>query len=75
MHLAYSNLFFLVTVCIAWVYNAEAEHAAHVAHIKEEHGGELPETPGYDYMNRRSKPFPWGVNSLFFNPHVSNFIY
>ncbi|KAF8807300.1 hypothetical protein BYT27DRAFT_7232843, partial [Phlegmacium glaucopus] len=24
-----------VAVCVAWVYNAEAEHAAHVEHIKE----------------------------------------
>lgn len=60
----------LVAVCVAWVYNAEAEHAAHIEHIKEENGGELPETPAYDYLNRRSKPFPWGPNTLFFNPHV-----
>jgi len=60
-----------ITVCVAWVYNAEAEHAAHISHVKEENGGELPETPAYDYLNRRGKPFPWGVNSLFFNPHVN----
>ncbi|KAF9452587.1 mitochondrial cytochrome c oxidase subunit VIa [Macrolepiota fuliginosa MF-IS2] len=58
-----------IAVCVAWVYNAETEHAAHVEHIKEENGGVLPETPAYDYLNRRSKPFPWGMNSLFYNPH------
>ena len=60
----------LVAVCVAWVYNTETEHAAHIEHIKEENGGELPETPAYDFINRRSKPFPWGPNSLFYNPHV-----
>ena len=59
-----------VAVCVAWVYNTEVEHAAHIEHIKEENGGELPETPAFDFMNRRSKPYPWGPNSLFFNPHV-----
>ena len=62
-----------VAVCVAWVYNTEAEHAAHIEHIKEENGGELPETPAFDFLNRRSKPFPWGPNSLFFNPHVCYF--
>lgn len=64
--------FKIVAVCGAWVYNAEVEHKAHIDHIKHENDGVLPETPAYDYMNRRSKPFPWGVNSLFFNPHVSS---
>ncbi|EGO05216.1 COX6A, subunit VIa of cytochrome c oxidase [Serpula lacrymans var. lacrymans S7.3] len=58
-------------VTLAWVRNAEAEHAEHQEHLKHENGGELPEIPGYDYMNRRVKPFPWGMNSLFFNPHVN----
>ncbi|KAF5356262.1 hypothetical protein D9756_004156 [Leucocoprinus leucothites] len=60
-----------IAVCCAWVYNVETEHAAHVEHIKHENGGELPETPAYDYLNRRGKPFPWGMNSLFFNPHAN----
>ncbi|KAH9487039.1 Cytochrome c oxidase subunit 13, mitochondrial [Psilocybe cubensis] len=60
-----------IAVCVAWVYNAEVEHAAHIEHLKHENGGELPETPLYDYLNRRSKPFPWGNNSLFFNPKVN----
>ncbi|KAJ7596897.1 cytochrome c oxidase subunit VIa-domain-containing protein [Mycena floridula] len=60
-----------IAVCIAWVYKVEAAHAHHTEHLKEENGGELPEIPAYDYLNRRSKPFPWGPNSLFFNPHVN----
>jgi cytochrome c oxidase subunit 6a len=60
-----------VLTCAAWVYKAEAEHAAHTEHLKEEHGGHLPEVPGYDYLNRRTKPYPWGMNALFFNPHVN----
>ncbi|GJJ08769.1 hypothetical protein Clacol_002988 [Clathrus columnatus] len=58
-------------VCIAWVRNVEAEHASHIHHIKEENGGVLPEVPEYDYMNKREKPFPWGYNTLFFNPHAN----
>ncbi len=55
---------------IAWVRNVEAEHAEHEEHIKKENGGHLPEVPAYDYLNTRRKAFPWGPNSLFFNPHV-----
>jgi hypothetical protein len=25
----------------------------------------------YTHLNRRARQFPWGPNSLFFNPHVS----
>ena len=64
----------LVAVCVAWVYNVETEHSAHVEHLKAENGGELPPTPAFDYMNRRTKPFPWGMNSLFYNPHVGHYI-
>jgi len=60
-----------VLTCVAWVYNVEAEHNAHTEHLREEHGGHLPEVPGYEYMNRRTKPYPWGMNTLFFNPHVN----
>ncbi|KAH9081980.1 COX6A, subunit VIa of cytochrome c oxidase [Lactarius deliciosus] len=56
---------------LAWVRNVEAEHAEHQEHLKKENGGHLPEAPGYDYLNRRVKPYPWGPNSLFFNPHVN----
>jgi len=31
----------------------------------------LPDIPDYEYMNKRVKPFPWGMNTLFFNPHVN----
>ena len=55
---------------IAWVNNVEAEHAAHIEHEKHENGGELPAIPAYEYMNKRQKPFPWGMNSLFYNPKV-----
>ena len=54
----------------AWVRNVEAEHAEHEEHLKKENDGHLPEVPGYDYLNKRVKPYPWGPNSLFFNPHV-----
>ncbi|KAI9512831.1 COX6A, subunit VIa of cytochrome c oxidase, partial [Russula earlei] len=60
----------LAVAVIAWVRNVEAEHAEHEEHLKKEHGGHLPEVPGYDYLNKRVKPYPWGPNSLFFNPHV-----
>jgi len=63
----HSDLAFAVT---AWVRNVEAEHAEHVEHLKKENDGHLPEVPAYEYMNRRHKAFPWGPNSLFFNPHV-----
>ncbi|KAI0274754.1 X15341 cytochrome C oxidase subunit [Gloeopeniophorella convolvens] len=56
---------------IAWVRNVEAEHAEHQEHLKHENGGKLPEAPSYDYLNRRVKPYPWGPNSLFFNPDVN----
>lgn len=61
---------FLAFLTFLWVRRVENEHAEHEAHIKAEHGGELPAIPDYDYLNRRNKPFPWGMNSLFFNPHV-----
>ena len=62
---------YIAFLTILWVRRVEGEHAEHEAHIKAEHGGELPPIPDYEYLNRRGKPFPWGMNSLFFNPHVS----
>jgi len=58
-------------VCVAWVRNVEGEHEEHLEHIKEENGGEMPPTPEYPYLNKRGKPFPWGMNTLFFNPHTN----
>lgn len=62
--------FFSVAACAIWAYGLEKEHKAHQAHLAEENDGHFPHPPAYDYLNRRVKPFPWGVNSLFFNPHV-----
>lgn len=60
----------LAVAVTAWVRNVEAEHAEHQEHLKKENDGHLPEVPAYEHLNRRAKPFPWGPNSLFFNPHV-----
>ncbi|KAG6851191.1 hypothetical protein H0H93_015201 [Arthromyces matolae] len=60
-----------VAVCVAWVYNSEMEHKHHLDHLRAENDGKLPEVPAFEYMNRRSKPFPWGMNSLFFNPEAN----
>ncbi|KZT75126.1 cytochrome c oxidase, subunit VIa [Daedalea quercina L-15889] len=59
-----------IVVTALWVRKVEAEHAEHTEHIKHENNGELPAIPEYEYLNKRAKPFPWGMNSLFFNPHV-----
>ncbi|KAF9496099.1 X15341 cytochrome C oxidase subunit [Pleurotus eryngii] len=69
--ISFYGCFPAVAVCVAWVYNAEAEHAAHEEHLKAENSGHLPEVPAFEYMNRRVKPFPWGMNSLFYNPHTN----
>lgn len=53
-----------------YVYNVEAKHKAHLDHLLEENDGVLPQPPAYEYLNRRVKPFPWGMNSLFYNPKV-----
>jgi hypothetical protein len=56
------------------VEKVEAEHRQHMEHLKAENDGHIPFPPKYEYLNMRGKPFPWGMNSLFFNPHVcSNF--
>ncbi|KZP16842.1 X15341 cytochrome C oxidase subunit [Athelia psychrophila] len=54
-----------------YVYNVEAKHKAHMDHLLEENDGVLPQPPAYEYLNRRVKPFPWGMNSLFYNPKVN----
>ena len=55
---------------VAGVYTKRVEdaHHAHLEHEKHEHGDEPH--PVYHYMNKRQKPFPWGMNTLFFNPEV-----
>ncbi|WVR05698.1 hypothetical protein IAU60_002722 [Kwoniella sp. DSM 27419] len=54
-----------------WTYKLEAAHHEHIEHLKAENGGEAPERPVYSYMNIRTKPFPWGMQTLFFNPEVN----
>lgn len=57
-----------VVVAAVYIKRVEDEHHAHMEHLKHERGDEpLPE---YSYMNKRQKPFPWGMNTLFFNPEV-----
>ncbi|QRV75712.1 cytochrome C oxidase subunit 6A, mitochondrial [Ceratobasidium sp. AG-Ba] len=60
----------VIAVGMAWVQKAESAHHEHLEHLKHENGGQLPEKPNYPYLNKRDKPFPWGVNSLFFNPET-----
>ncbi|KAG9046046.1 Cytochrome c oxidase subunit 6A, mitochondrial [Tulasnella sp. UAMH 9824] len=70
----WKKIFFYVCapgLVVAAVYTkrVEDEHHAHMEHLKHERGDEpLPE---YSYMNKRQKPFPWGMNTLFFNPEVN----
>jgi hypothetical protein len=54
----------------AWVKKAEDAHHEHMEHVKHENGGQKPETAAYSYLNKRDKPFPWGMNSLFYNAEV-----
>ncbi|WFD35961.1 Cytochrome c oxidase subunit 6A [Malassezia cuniculi] len=53
-----------------YMYKIESEHAKHHEHVLEEHGG-LPERPDYEYVNIKTKKFPWGQQSLFYNPKVN----
>ena len=55
----------------AYMYKIESEHHAHHEHILEENDGQLPERPDYEYVNMKSRNFPWGQQSLFFNPKVN----
>merc|ERR1712230_358661 len=50
--------------------NMEAEHAEHKKHAEAE-GEEEHERITYPYMNKRDKEYPWGMQSLFFNPHAN----
>ncbi|KAJ7783678.1 cytochrome c oxidase subunit VIa-domain-containing protein [Mycena maculata] len=61
----------LVAIFGTYVYNVEIEHKAHNEHLMAENDGKLPQPPRYEYLNKRNKPFPWGPNSLFFNPKAS----
>jgi hypothetical protein len=59
-----------VAIFGTYVYNVEIEHGAHNQHLMDENGGKLPQPPRYEYLNVRRKPYPWGNNSLFYNPKV-----
>ncbi|KAL9937579.1 hypothetical protein V8E36_003124 [Tilletia maclaganii] len=54
-----------------YVYGIEAEHIHHRDHEIHENGGKLPERPFYEYNNIRKRSFPWGQQSLFFNPKAN----
>jgi len=60
-----------IAACYVWVQKVESEHAKHQEHLMAENDGHIPFPPDYDYLNTRAKPFPWGKNSLFFNPHTN----
>ncbi|KAI9634999.1 cytochrome c oxidase, subunit VIa [Dioszegia hungarica] len=72
-----------IAVCALWTYKAEMAHKAHAAHAGNHAGGgdhgedatdEEAEHGGrkvYSYMNIRNKPFPWGMQTLFFNPEIN----
>jgi Cytochrome c oxidase subunit VIa len=68
-----SYVYVVVIVATAWVWGVEVEHMKHEEHLKAENGGRLPEPPAHDFLNMRNKPFPWGPNSLFFNPAVRDY--
>ncbi|KAF8331502.1 cytochrome c oxidase, subunit VIa [Cantharellus anzutake] len=53
-----------------YVKQVEDEHHEHMEHVKAELGGEIPK-PDYAWLGKRAKPFPWGNNSLFFNPEAN----
>ncbi|KAK1927702.1 cytochrome c oxidase subunit VIa-domain-containing protein [Papiliotrema laurentii] len=60
-----------ILVAAIYVYQLEAEHEEHLQHIIDENGGVPPERKTYSYMNMRTKQFPWGKDSLFFNPRYN----
>lgn len=53
-----------------YMYQIESEHAHHHQHVLEENDG-LPERPDYEYVNIKRRAFPWGQQTLFFNPKVN----
>ncbi|KAF5375152.1 hypothetical protein D9758_000380 [Tetrapyrgos nigripes] len=59
-----------IATCSIWVYQVEKEHKDHLEHMRHENDGVMPQPPAYEYLNVRRKPYPWGPNSLFFNPEV-----
>ncbi|KAJ7630833.1 X15341 cytochrome C oxidase subunit [Roridomyces roridus] len=62
--------YYVFAIFGTYVYNVEIEHKAHNAHLMAENDGKLPQPPRFEYLNIRRKPFPWGMNSLIFNPEM-----
>jgi len=60
-----------IVLALVNAYNLAKEHEHHIEHIKEQNGGELPERIHYDYLNIRNKSFPWGNQTLFYNPKTN----
>ncbi|CAO1637992.1 unnamed protein product [Parajaminaea phylloscopi] len=56
-----------------YAYQIEVSHHQHQQHEIAMNNGELPEEnkPKYEYQNMRKKPFPWGLQSFFFNESVN----
>jgi len=54
-----------------YVKKVEDEHHTHVEHEKHANPEHEVGTPNYSWLNKRTKPFPWGNNSLFFNPETN----
>ncbi|CDZ98456.1 Cytochrome c oxidase, subunit VIa/COX13 [Phaffia rhodozyma] len=61
-----------VIVAGIWTYKKETEHAAHIEHEIEANGGSPPERVVYEYMLRRTKPFPWSGNQSLFHNDKTN---
>ncbi|OAQ30945.1 mitochondrial cytochrome c oxidase subunit VIa [Linnemannia elongata AG-77] len=57
----------VIAVASINAHNLYAKHQAHLEH--EKHEGH--EKVKYPYMRLRAKAFPWGDDSLFFNPDVN----
>lgn len=57
-----------VTSALFYLGGKEAEHMKHHEHELEENDGELPPRPKYEHLNWKVHDFPWGPQSLFFNP-------
>ncbi|KAF9975929.1 Cytochrome c oxidase subunit 6A, mitochondrial [Actinomortierella ambigua] len=53
-----------IVASTANAYRLYAEHQEHMAHHP-------PEKIKYPYMRLRARAFPWGDDSLFFNPAVN----
>merc|ERR1712080_494543 len=69
--ITYYVAFPAIIIALLNAKNLAAEHEAHIEHMKEENGGELPERIVYPYFNKREKDFPWGPYTPFYNPHAN----